>query len=131
MRLKADFLLQIRFDADARPRSALGKGLDMSANVFVNPVGIYVGLNVGREIETVSQAYSLLQDWSPRSRGVAHGQALLACERALAGEGDAEAARERFAAFAERAGILAPDLHGVVAAMAVAGQAMPVPLSAR
>lgn len=77
---------------------------------FDDPVWIFVGLNVPRRVETVSEAYSVLAEWPQRQRDNAHRIALNACLAALGGTIDAETARGPFVAFARKSGILMPDL---------------------
>ncbi|TIU64515.1 MAG: DUF982 domain-containing protein, partial [Mesorhizobium sp.] len=61
-------------------------------------------------LETVAEAYALLQDWPAASRSSAHAIALNACKAGIAGEIDAETVRATLVAFARRNDILAPDM---------------------
>jgi len=76
---------------------------------FDRSVSIFVGLGFPREVETVLDAYQVLMDWPATSRSADHELALEICRAALAGETDAEAAREAFEAFARERDILAAD----------------------
>ncbi len=76
---------------------------------FEEPVTVLVGMGLPVRIETVMEAYALLQDWPPASRNGAHAVALNACNAGLAGEIDAETVRATFVAFARRHDILVPD----------------------
>ncbi|OQM73814.1 DUF982 domain-containing protein [Manganibacter manganicus] len=75
---------------------------------FEEPVTVLVGMGLPVRIETVMEAYALLQDWPAASRNGAHAVALNACKAGLAGEIDAETVRATFAAFARRSDILVP-----------------------
>ncbi|PSJ62889.1 DUF982 domain-containing protein [Pseudaminobacter soli (ex Li et al. 2025)] len=80
----------------------------MNAKRFTEPVAIFVGLGFPREIETVLDAYEVLNEWSG-SRGPWHNMALTRCRAALIKDEDVEAARIAFVAFARARGILAAD----------------------
>jgi hypothetical protein len=84
--------------------------------VFEHPVTIIVGLGLPRQVNTVLEAYAILNEWPPSGRSTAHAMALKACKAALAGEIEAETARGMFFAFAQRNDLLAPRLDEVVAA---------------
>lgn len=81
---------------------------------FDKPVSVFVGLGFPRDVETVWQAYELLNDWP--HRGPAHAAALDACRAGLNGDVDADTVRGVFEAFARKAGILAPDALELAAA---------------
>lgn len=91
----------------------------MEHNVFEHPVTIIVGLGLPREVNTVLEAYAILNEWPPSNRNAAHAIALKACKAALAGEIEAETARGMFFAFAHRNDLLAPRLDDIVAAVTV------------
>lgn len=76
---------------------------------FEEPVTVLVGMGLPVRIETVMEAYALLQDWPAASRNGARAVALNACKTGLAGEIDAETVRATFVAFARRHDILVPD----------------------
>jgi hypothetical protein len=88
----------------------------MQHNRFETAVTILVGMGYPATIETVQEAYALLEDWPHSRRGTAHAVALRACRAALLGEIEAETARGLFVAFARKHDLLAPDPQGVVAA---------------
>jgi hypothetical protein len=73
---------------------------------FEKPVTLLVGLGFPSRVETVIEAYALLQDWPVSDRDDAHAVALNACKAGLAGEVDAETVRATLEAFARRNDIL-------------------------
>jgi hypothetical protein len=88
----------------------------MEHNVFNEPVTIVVGLGFPTKIDTVKEAYAVLNEWPPSKRNPAHAVALMACKAALLGEIEAETARGTFVAFAKRHDLLAPEIDGSIAA---------------
>lgn len=80
---------------------------------FEEPVTVLVRMGLPVRIETVMEAYGLLQDWTAASRNGAHAVALNACKAGLAGEIDAETVRATFVAFARRHDILVPDAESL------------------
>lgn len=80
----------------------------MHVSRFTQPVSIFVGLGFAREIETVGQAFEMLNEWTG-ARGPAYATALGVCRKALEDGGDIETARFAFETFASSRGILAPD----------------------
>lgn len=76
---------------------------------FEEPVTVLVGMGLPVRIETVMEAYALLQDWPAVSRNSAHSVALNACRAGIA-EVDAETVRSTFVAFALRNDILVPNM---------------------
>lgn len=88
----------------------------MENNVFNEPVTIFVGLGFPTKVETVKEAYALLDEWPPSRRNAAHAVAMMACKAALAGEIEAETARGTFVAFAKRHDLLAPEMDALIAA---------------
>ena len=91
----------------------------MEHNQFQHPVRVFVGLGFPTDIQSVKDAFVLLDEWPPSKRNAAHGIALNACRAALAGEVDAETARSTFVAFARRMDLLVPAAGDIVAAKAV------------
>ena len=77
---------------------------------FPRPVSIFVGLGFPREIDSVLEAYQLLNEWPQTTRGPKHLDALHNCAAVLGGRGSARDARRAFEAFAADRGILASDL---------------------
>ncbi|MBZ9681764.1 DUF982 domain-containing protein [Mesorhizobium sp. CO1-1-7] len=90
---------------------------------FEEPVTILVGMGFPRKIESVMEAYALLQDWPAASRNGAHAVALNACKAGIAGEIDPETVRATLVTFARRNDILLPDMVSPAAAMDNALQA--------
>ena len=88
----------------------------MEHNQFQHPVRVLVGLGFPTDIQSVKDAFVLLDEWPPSKRNAAHGVALNACRAALAGEVDAETARSTFVAFARRMDLLLPAPGNIVAA---------------
>ncbi|MBP0441355.1 DUF982 domain-containing protein [Tianweitania sediminis] len=78
---------------------------------FEQPVSIFVGLGFPSSIESVEDAYRILNDWDGR-RGPAHSAALNACRAAIHGEIEPETVRGIFTAFAKAHGIIVPDAVG-------------------
>jgi len=91
----------------------------MEHNQFQHAVRVLVGLGFPTDIQSVKDAFALLDEWPPSKRNAAHGIALNACRAALAGEVDAETARSTFVAFARRMDLLVPAAADMVAARAV------------
>ncbi|KRB23740.1 MULTISPECIES: DUF982 domain-containing protein [Mesorhizobium] len=91
----------------------------MEHDRFQHPVRVLVGLGFPTDIQSVKDAFVLLDEWPPSKRGPAHGVALNACRAALAGEVDAETARGTFVAFARRMDLLVQAEGDIVAAKAV------------
>jgi hypothetical protein len=77
---------------------------------FEEPVTILVGMGFPARIETVMEAYALLQDWPAANRSRAHTVALNACKAGIAGEVDPDTVRATLVAFARRNDILVPDM---------------------
>ncbi|MBZ9867692.1 DUF982 domain-containing protein [Mesorhizobium sp. CA15] len=94
----------------------------MSHDRFEDPVTILVGMGLPVRLETMMEAYALLQDWPAASRSSAYAIALNACKAGIAGEIDAEMVRTTLVAFARRHNILAPDIVSLAPA-ALAGRA--------
>ena len=82
----------------------------MNHDRFEEPVTVLVGMGLPVRLETVAEAYAMLQDWPAASRSSAHTIALNACKAGIAGEIDAETVRATLVAFARRHDILAPDM---------------------
>ena len=85
---------------------------------FAQPVSIIIGLGFPREIETVSEAFQVLNEWNG-ARGPTHAAALKLCRAASAGETGVEASHLAFEAFARARGILVPDAAAIAANWAV------------
>ncbi|MFE0019164.1 DUF982 domain-containing protein [Mesorhizobium sp. NPDC059054] len=83
---------------------------------FAKPVSIFVGLGFPMDVESVEEAYEILNEWVG-SRSPTHAQAFAAVGAALNG-GSVSVARISFEAFARRAGILAPEALELAAAKA-------------
>ena len=80
----------------------------MDSKHFAQPVSIIVGLGFPRQIETVSEAFQVLNEWNG-ARSPAHAMALKLCRAASAGDVNVEAGRLAFEAFARNRGIVASD----------------------
>ena len=83
---------------------------------FAKPVYIFVGLGFPRDVESVEEAFEILNEWVG-SRSPTHEQALAAGRAALT-DGSVAAARLAFEAFARKTGILAPETLELAAARA-------------
>ena len=92
----------------------------MEYDRFAEPVRLYVGLNVPRALETVAQAYVFLDDCPAGLRGAGYVAAKELCRRALQRRTSAAKARRALVSFADRRGILAPDVADVIAARGIA-----------
>ncbi|TIN14907.1 MAG: DUF982 domain-containing protein [Mesorhizobium sp.] len=77
---------------------------------FDDPVTILVGMGFPVTVESVMEAYALLQDWPAASQNGAHTVALNACRAAIAGEVDAETVRATLIVFARRHDLLVPNM---------------------
>ncbi|GLS33737.1 Protein of unknown function [Mesorhizobium albiziae] len=80
----------------------------MPAVRFAQPVSIFVGIGFPRDVETLTEAFQVLNEWTG-ARGPMHTTALNVCLAALAGQAETETARLAFEAFARARGMLAPD----------------------
>jgi hypothetical protein len=94
----------------------------MKHGTFEKPVTLLVGMGFPARIESVAQAYALLQDWPAAGRNAAHTVALNICKAGIAGEIDPETVRAGLVAFARRQDILVQDMVAP-ALMAAAGRA--------
>ncbi|MBZ9797692.1 DUF982 domain-containing protein [Mesorhizobium sp. ES1-4] len=81
----------------------------MNRGQFEEPVTLLVGMGFPRTIESVMDAYLLLQDWSAANRNSAHALALNACKAGIAGEIDPQTVRATLVTFARRNDILLPN----------------------
>ena len=90
----------------------------MDTKRFAQPVSIIVGLGFPRQIETVSEAFQVLNEWNG-ARSPAHAMALKLCRAASAGDVNVEAGRLAFEAFARNRGILASDAAALATKRAV------------
>lgn len=88
---------------------------------FEEPVTILVGMGFPARIETVMEAYALLQDWPTANRSRAHAIALNACNAGIAGEVDPETVRATLIAFARRNDLLVPDMVSLAPAVLADG----------
>lgn len=93
----------------------------MNHRQFEEPVTLLVGMGFPARIESVVEAYALLQDWPACSRNGAHAVALNACKAGIAGEIDPETVRATLVAFARRQDILVPDLVSLAPAALAGG----------
>jgi hypothetical protein len=89
--------------------------IPMQARKFDAPVAIFVGLGFPREVETVFDAFKVLNEWPASGRGPDHDAALEACRAALTSSASAALARQSFEAFARGRDILAPDAMAAAA----------------
>jgi hypothetical protein len=90
----------------------------MDSKRFAQPVSIIVGLAFPHQIETVSEAFQVLNEWNG-ARSPTHAMALKLCRAGSAGEVDVEVGRLAFEAFARTRGILAPNAAAIAAKLAV------------
>ncbi|MDX8458072.1 DUF982 domain-containing protein [Mesorhizobium humile] len=93
----------------------------MKHDHFKEAVTILVGMGLPVRLETVMQAYAVLQDWPAATRSNAHAIALNACKAGLAGDIEPETVRATLVAFARRHDILVPDIVSLAPA-ALAGK---------
>ncbi|MER8445258.1 DUF982 domain-containing protein [Mesorhizobium sp. M1066] len=82
----------------------------MNRGQFEEPVTLLVGMGFPRKIDSVMEAYALLQDWPSAGRNGAHAVALNACKAGIVGEIDPETVRATLVSFARRHDILVPDM---------------------
>lgn len=95
----------------------------MNSRTFEKPIETIVGLGFVRPIRTVEEAYAFLMDWrGMQGSDTKHSVALKTVKAALAGAVDAETARPFVEAFARAAGVLVPDMDGVIANAAMRGK---------
>lgn len=95
----------------------------MNNRTFEKPIETIVGLGFIKPIRTVEEAYAFLMDWrgAPGGDGK-HSVALKAVKAALAGEVEAKTVRPFVETFAKAAGVLVPDMDGVIANAAIGGK---------
>ncbi|MFD2236995.1 DUF982 domain-containing protein [Aureimonas populi] len=93
----------------------------MEHNLFAEPVRVFAGLGVPREIKTVFQAYTFLMEMPGHRDRADHIVARKACLAAMNHRVEAQTARSAFAAFARRVGILVPEVDEAAAAQVLAG----------
>jgi hypothetical protein len=74
---------------------------------FEKPVFILVGLGFPRKVESVWDAFVVLNEWP--TPGPQQEAMLNACRASMNGKFDAERIRDAFAAFAREVGILMPE----------------------
>ncbi|NGN45107.1 DUF982 domain-containing protein, partial [Mesorhizobium sp. CGMCC 1.15528] len=89
----------------------------MNSTRFEKSVIVLVGMGLPVRIETVMEAYALLQDWPIACRNGTHAIALSACKAGIAGEIDPETVRSIFVAFARRNDILVPHMDSLTPAI--------------
>jgi len=82
----------------------------LASDEFKRPVVILTGLGHPTTVSSVMEAYMFLADWPVSKRDACHRVVTKACLAALRGEIEPETARGLFASWAERNGILAPDI---------------------
>ncbi|MCM2505354.1 DUF982 domain-containing protein [Aureimonas altamirensis] len=99
----------------------------MEYDVFQVPVRVFFGIGVPRDIVTVTQAYAWLQNCRTVHRTEVHVAAVQACKAAFAKQVNAETVRRSVARFAERSGLMVPDMD---VAPATAGIKTPPRLTA-
>lgn len=87
----------------------------MNTSKFDRSVAVFVGLGFPREIESVLDAFQLLNEWTG-SRGPVHQIALNTCRAALMGTENVDGARQSLVEFALDRNILAPDALAATAA---------------
>jgi hypothetical protein len=87
----------------------------VNTSKFDRSVAVFVGLGFPREIESVLDAFQLLNEWTG-SGGPVHQPALDTCRAALVGKENADSARQALVAFALDRNILAPDALAATAA---------------
>lgn len=85
----------------------------MQHDAFDEPVTIFVGLGYPREIHTATEAYAFMNEWPLAHRRPGHTAAMTTCRIAMNGGALPTEARAAFAAFARRAGILAPEIDEI------------------
>jgi hypothetical protein len=93
----------------------------MTAHTFEKPVCVLQGLGFVVMVKSVMDAYRLLLDSPVGIRDAAYTFALRACQAALVGEVEPETARSLFVVFAERHGVLAPEIDAAIASQATKG----------
>lgn len=82
----------------------------MTSDDFERPVVLLTGLGHPAAIGSAMEAYMFLADWPMSRRDPVHGFASKACLAAIRGEIEADTARGLFASWAEKHGLLAPDV---------------------
>ncbi|MDP3897928.1 MAG: DUF982 domain-containing protein [Mesorhizobium sp.] len=88
----------------------------MNNTAFERPVHVLFGFGYPARIDSVVDAFALLNEWPRSMRTSDHDIALKACRAALDGEIDADLARATFVAFARRNHLLVGDTAGLMAA---------------
>lgn len=109
----------IKSDIGVGPSAALP--VSVGGLEFDKPVVILIGLGLPRSINTVADAFEVLNEWPFTSRNAAHQLALNACKAALSGDIEVDTARTMLVAFARKAGIFAPQFTDLIAHKAKGG----------
>jgi len=82
----------------------------MDRGRFEKPVTVLIGMGIPAKIESMTEAYALLQDWPAPNRNHTHAVALNACKAGITGEVDPDMVRAALVAFARRNDILVSDM---------------------
>lgn len=81
---------------------------------FERPVVILNVFGVPTAVASAMEAYMFLTDWPASQRDPAHSMVTKGCLAAVRGDVETDTARGLFASWAERHGILAPDVAAFV-----------------
>jgi hypothetical protein len=83
----------------------------MDYHAFEKPVPVIVGIGFVKQIRSVMDAYTFLNEWSPSHHKAAHTVALKLCKAAISGQVDAETVRRVFVECAACNHLLAPSVE--------------------
>jgi len=92
----------------------------MQDKLFYAPIGITVGVGERLDIGTLAEAHRFLSARPEKDRGDVYQTARRACEAAAAGHVTMDQARRAVIAFAEKVGVLWPEVSPVVSYRGVA-----------
>lgn len=76
---------------------------------FEEPITLLVGMGFPARIESVTEAYALLQDWPHFARNASYEVALNACKAGIAGGVDPQTVRAALKSFVRRNDVLIED----------------------
>ncbi|MCX2721564.1 DUF982 domain-containing protein [Roseibium salinum] len=84
---------------------------------FKQPVPVLVGIGFPTRINSVNEAYALLEDWPCAQRDKSYEAARNACRACISGNADAESVYGAFCAFAERHELLIAEAQSAPSAL--------------
>ena len=81
------------------------------ARNFVEPIAVFGALGFVHHLRTVDETHAFLAECPASRADASYHEAIAACRSVFAGKTDAEAARQAFCRFAQKAGILDEEIR--------------------